>query len=88
MVSQACGRVTAFGIWFDVKYEKIFCSIFTISTSAGIPPPINQVNSSSACGQYYKASTIVIFKSIVENISNFILVRKTLELQFTLLEAI
>ena len=52
------------------------------------PPPINQVNSSSACGQYYKASTIVIYKSIVENISNFILVRKTLELQFTLLEAI
>ena len=65
MVSQACGRVTAFGIWFDVKYEKYFAQF-----------------------SYYKASTIVIFKSIVENISNFILVRKTLELQFTLLEAI
>ena len=68
--------------------KKYFAQFSRFQLLLGSPPPINQVNSSSACGQYYKASTIVIYKSIVENISNFILVRKTLELQFTLLEAI
>ena len=73
-------------MWNMKKYFAQFSRFQLLLGSP--PPPINQVNSSSACGQYYKASTIVIYKSIVENISNFILVRKTLELQFTLLEAI